>query len=42
MSWQATDLFSNRQDAQFALPVGMDRTTEQSPVALETNDADDS
>jgi hypothetical protein len=32
--------FSIRQDAQRALPVGTDRTTEQSPAALETNDAD--
>src|SRR4051812_22845273 len=35
------ELFSTRQDAQCAPPVGTDRTTEQSPAALETNDADD-
>jgi hypothetical protein len=39
--WQALTSFLNRQDAQTALPVGTDRTTEQSPAALETNDADD-
>jgi hypothetical protein len=33
--------FSNRLDAQSALPVGMDRTTEQSPALLETNDVND-
>jgi hypothetical protein len=33
--------FSTWQDAQLALPVGMDQTMEQSPAALETNNADD-
>jgi hypothetical protein len=33
--------FFHRQDAQLGLPVGTERTMEQSPAALESNDADD-
>lgn len=39
--WQAPKFFSTRQNAQTALPARMDRTTAQSPAALEANDADD-
>ena len=41
MDWQASKLFLNSQDALFSLQVGVDRTMDQSPVALEFNDVDD-